>query len=279
MAYCTNCGATIPDTARFCSSCGTPVHQAAKKSETSHQSFQVTGRAKLVVNISTPGSIDLKTGEIGVVEVDADIGDPVNVDYACRQEGDMIRITSRTKSWNPLIWGTYAFSGGPRTNVRVTAPAECDLEISTQTDSIAIDGIKGSVIADSKTGPIRVKDSQGAFRIKTHTGNIDMDNVDGIVNVWNTIGHVSYAGVIAVGDNSLRTTTGDIEIALRGTPDLTIDASTMVGHILCRIELKDSRFDRGDFVGQHLTGKIGPGAGRLILEATTGSISIYKQGF
>jgi DUF4097 and DUF4098 domain-containing protein YvlB len=278
MVYCTNCGATIPDSARFCPSCGTPVYLAAKKSETSHQSFHVAGRPKLVVSISTPGSIDVKNGEAGVVEVDADVGDPANVDYSCRQEGDMIRILSRTKSWNPLIWGSYAFSGGPRTNVRITAPKECDLELQTQTDSVATSGMKGSVIADSKTGPIRVKDSQGSFRIKTHTGNIDLDNVDGHVNVWNTIGHVSYAGALQTGENALRTTTGDIEVALRGTPDLTIDASTTVGRILCRVELSDSRFDRGDFVGQHLTGRLGSGAGRLILEATTGSISIYRQG-
>ena len=268
----------MPDSARFCPSCGTPVYSAAKKSETSQQSFHLTGRPKLVVNISTPGSIDVKSGEKGVVNVDANIGDPVNVDYSCKQEGDLIKISSRTKSWNPLIWGSYAWTGGPRTNVLVTVPSECDLELQTQTDSVSIGGIRGSIIADSKTGPIRVKDSQGTFRIKTHTGNIDMDNVDGLVNVWNTIGHVSYAGALSVGENSLRTTTGDIEVALRGTPDLTMDASTMVGHILCRVELGESRFDRGDFVGQHLTGRLGSGGGRLILEATTGSISVYRQG-
>jgi DUF4097 and DUF4098 domain-containing protein YvlB len=268
----------MPDSARFCPACGTPVYLAAKKSEPSHQSFQITGRTKLVVNIVTPGSIEVKSGQTGVVDVDANVDDPQNVEYSCRQEGDMVRIVSRTKSWNPLIWGSYAFSGGPRTNVRVAVPPECDLELQTQTDSVIISGTKGNVVAESKTGPIRIKDCQGAFRIKTHTGNIDMDSVDGIVNVWNTIGHVSYAGSIQNGENALRTTTGDIEVVLRGTPDLTIDASTAVGRILCRLELTDSRFDRGDFVGQHLSGRIGSGTGRLILEATTGSISIYKQG-
>ncbi len=273
-----NCGATMPDSARFCPACGTPVYLAAKKAEVPHQSFQISGKAKLIVNFVTPGSIEVKAGQAAVVDIDADVGDPQNVDYSCRQEGDIVRIASRTKAWNPLIWGSYAFSGGPRTNVRVVVPPECDLELQTQTDSVIINGTKGSVIAESKTGPIRLKDCQGAFRVKTHTGNIDMDNVDGVVNVWNTIGHISYAGSIQSGENALRTTTGDIEVALRGTPDLTIDASTTVGRILCRLELADSRFDRGDFVGQHLTGRIGSGAGRLILEATTGSISIYKQG-
>jgi zinc-ribbon domain/Putative adhesin len=276
MAYCTNCGATIPDSARFCSSCGAPVYLAARKNESSHQTFHVSGKAKLVVNIRTPGSIDVRNGQTGLVEIDSDIGEPQNIDYNCKQEGDMITISSRTKSWNPLIWGSYAFSVGPRTNVRVAVPPESDLDLETQTDSITANGIKGKISAQSKTGPIHFKDSAGTFTAKTHTGNVDMDGVDGLVDVRNTIGHVSYAGSLQNGENTIRTTTGDIEVALRGTPDLKIDASTTVGRIICRLELSDSHFDRGDFVGQRLTGKLGSGSGRLFLEATTGSISIYK---
>ena len=98
-------------------------------------------------------------------------------------------------------------------------PPECDLELQTQTDSVIISGTKGNVVAESKTGPIRIKDSQGAFRIKTHTATSTWTTSTVFVNVWNTIGHVSDAGAIQSGENSLRTTTGDIEVVLRGTPD------------------------------------------------------------
>ena len=276
MAFCTNCGATFPPGAKFCPACGFPVYASGRSSEVAHNSFQIAGRAKVVVNLRTPGSVDIRRGEAGVITADADVIEPESIDYSARQEGDLITISGRTKSWNPLIWGSYAFSVGPRTNVRVTVPPDSDLTVETQTDSISVSGISGSIRAESKTGPIRLKDCIGTFSIKTHTGNVDMDDVNGTVDVRNTIGHVSYSGALSGGVNSFRATTGDIEVALKGTPDLSLDASTTVGRIVCRMELAESHYDRGEFVGQHLTGRMGSGSGRLVIEATTGSISIYR---
>jgi len=278
MAFCRNCGATLHPAAKFCPACGVPIYVSGRNSEIAHNSFQIAGKPKVVINLRTPGSVDITRGEAGVVTADADVMEPESIDYSARQEGNLITIMGRTKYWNPLIWGSYAFSGGPRTNVRVTIPHDSDLTIETQTDSISVSGISGSIGAESKTGPIRVKDCDGTFSVKTHTGNVDMDNVNGTVDVRNTIGHVSYSGALSGGLNAFRATTGDIEVALRGTPDLSLDASTTVGHIVCRLELAESHYDRGDYVGQHLTGRIGSGRGRLVIEATTGSISIYRAG-
>src|SRR5579862_1753682 len=270
MTFCRNCGATLPPAAKFCPACGVPAYASGRSSEVTHNSFQVAGRPKVVVNLRTPGSVDVRKGEIGVIIADADVTEPESIDYSARQEGNLITIMSRTKSWNPLIWGSYAFSGGPRTNVHVTIPPDCDLTVETQTDSISLGGISGNVSAESKTGSIRLKDCDGTFSVRTHTGNVDMDDVNGTVDVRNTIGHVSYSGALAGGVNAFRATTGDIELALKGSPDLSLDASTTVGRIVCRLELAESHYDRGDFVGQHLTGRIGSGKGRLVVEATTG---------
>jgi len=253
-----------------------PIYASGRSSEASHNSFQIAGKPKVVINLRTPGSVDVKRGDAATVMADADVKEPESIDYSARQEGSLVTITSRTKSWNPLIWGSYAFSGGPRTNVRVTIPSDSDLSVETQTDSISISGISGNISAESKTGPIRLKDCDGTFSIKSHTGNVDMDGVNGTVDVRNTIGHVSYSGALSAGVNSFRATTGDVEVALGGTPDLSLDASTTVGRIVCRLELAESHYDRGEFVGQHLTGRIGSGRGRLVIEATTGSISIYR---
>jgi hypothetical protein len=276
MAFCRNCGATLPPAAKFCPACGVPVYASGRNNEVTHNSFQIAGKPKIVINLRTPGSVDVRRGEAGVATADADVKEPESIDYSARQEGDLITIGSRTKSWNPLIWGSYAFSGGPRTNVRVTIPADSDLTVETQTDSITVSGISGSISAETKTGPIHLKDCDGTFSIKTHTGNVDMDDVNGTVDVRNTIGNVNYSGALSAGVNTFRATTGDIEVALKGTPDLSLDSSTTVGRIVCRLELTESHYDRGDFVGQHLTGRMGSGRGKLVIEATTGSISIYR---
>jgi len=77
-----------------------------------------------------------------------------------------------------------------------------------------------------------------------------MDDVNGTVDVRNTIGNVSYSGALSAGVNSFRTTNGDVEVALKGTPDLSLDGSATVGRIVCRLELTESHYDRGEFVGQ-----------------------------
>lgn len=276
MAFCTNCGSPLPAEAKYCPVCGAPV-LAAQKSEPIRQKFSVSARPKLAVTVRTPGSINVTSGNSSEVLIDSDITEAASIDYKATQEGNLITITSRAKSWNPLIWGSYVFSGGARANIRVSAPPEADLTLETITDPISVTGISGMINAESKTGPIRLKECSGTIDVRTHTGNIDLDDVSGVIEARDTIGHVNYIGSMASGNNAIRTTTGDIDVGLRGEPDLTLDASTTVGHIVCRIDMAESRFDRGQYVGQHVAGKLGQGRGRLILEATTGSISVYKQ--
>ncbi len=236
----------------------------------------MSGKPKITVAIRLPGSIEVRRGTPGEVAVASQIRDPENVDYAVGQNGDAVTVNCHAKSWNPLVWGGYIFSSGPRTDVTISAPPDSDLTLETMTDPILVDGVNGTFTVETKTGSIHLQDCKGIFRVKTHTGTLDLDGVDGSVDARNTVGHVRYSGVLSKGENSIKATTGDIDIALKGENDLRIDASTTVGHITCNVDLADSRYDKGQYVGQHATGRIGAGAGKLILETTTGSISIHK---
>jgi hypothetical protein len=279
LAFCTNCGAALPDVgAKYCPACGAPVlSSTGKKSEAAHKVFEIQGIPKVAVTVRTPGSIDVTKGTAGQVVVDADIMEPENIEYHVSQNVNEVVVSARARSWNPLLWGSYVFSGGPRTNIRVALPPEANLDLETVTDSISVSGVIGTISAESKTGPIRFRECGGTISVKTHTGNVDLDGVNALVDIRDTIGHVSFAGSLSNGENSFRTTTGDIDIALKGQPDLKVDASTTVGHIICRLDMTEARYDRGQYVGQHVSGRIGSGTGKLNLEATTGSISIIKQ--
>jgi hypothetical protein len=226
------------------------------------------------VRVRTPGSIDIVNGADGRVSVSADIVEKGSIDYRADQEGDLINVSSRTKSWDPLIWGSYVFSGGPRTNLRIVAPHGTDLDLETITDSISVNGINGAISIESKTGSVRLRDCAGTVAVHSHTGSVELDNVNGLIDISDTIGTVSYSGSLVSGSSSVRTTTGDINIALKGSQDLMIEASTVVGHIVSRVSLIESKYDRGQYIGQHITGRLGSGRGRLLLDATTGSISI-----
>lgn len=275
MSFCINCGASLPDSqAKYCPRCGAPVLTASTRSESARQTFSVGQRPKLNVKVSTPGSISLVGGDDGQVSVNVDIVERENIDYRALQEGNAINIWSKTKTWDPLIWGSYVFSGGPRTNVRIVAPRDSDLNLETVTDPISVSSINGVISLESKTSNIILRDCAGTIGVRTHTGNVDLENVNGLIDIRDTIGVVNYSGSLAAGSNAIRTTTGDINIALKGPQDLTLEASTVVGHIVCRVDLSESKYDRGQYIGQHISGKLGTGRGNLVLDATTGSITI-----
>jgi DUF4097 and DUF4098 domain-containing protein YvlB len=77
---------------------------------------------------------------------------------------------------------------------------------------------------------------------------------------------------LSKGENWFRTSTGNIELTLRGQPDLTVEAFATLGHITSTPELAGGRYYRG-----HYTGKIGSGAGRLYAETKTGNIKIRQS--
>jgi len=241
--------------------------------EPDQHTFNVGPRPKINIKVSTPGSVSVVSGQDGQVSITADIIERGNIDYRAAQEGNLIDVTARTKTWDPLIWGSYVFSGGPRVNVRVTAPRDADLNVETVTDPISIADINGVIAVESKTGNARLMNCAGTVSLHTHTGNVDLENVNGLIDVRDTIGTVNFSGSLATGSNSVRTTTGDINITLKGPQDLLIEANTVVGHIISRVDLSESKYDRGQYVGQHISGRLGSGKGRLILDATTGSIS------
>jgi hypothetical protein len=277
MPFCQYCGAALPDAeARYCPRCGAPVLSSPGKSVADQQTFSVGSRPRITARVSTPGSISVVNGVDSQVTVNADITERVSIDYRAAQEGNMINVTSRTKTWDPLIWGSYVFSGGPRTNIKIVAPRDADLYLESVTDPISIGGINGAITCESKTANIRLIDCAGTVSVHTHTGSVDLQNVNGLIDVRDTIGIVNYSGSLASGSSAVRTTTGDINIALKGLQDLYVDANTTVGHIVSRVDLAESKYDRGQYIGQHISGRLGSGKGRLDLEATTGSISIIS---
>lgn len=240
--------------------------------------MNVTGKPSIVVRVEVPGSVVASAADVNEVTVDSKMVEPDQLDFAVSQNANQITITSRAKSWNPLIWGAYLFSGGPRTDITIQVPHESDLRIETMTDPITVSGIKGSVESTSKTGNIQVSESSGGVSVETHTGAVNLSNVNGIVSVRATTGSVRYSGTPSSnGESSFRSTTGDVDITLLGSNNLKVDAATTIGKITCAMNMQDSRYEKGQYVGHHITGRIGSEsqAGRLTVDTTVGSISIH----
>lgn len=276
-SYCSRCGAALPETgASFCPRCGAPVASDAKRSISMHRVMNVSGRPKVSVTLTVPGSIDVRKGNDGEIILDSQVMDPHIIDFEVAQSGDNITLSGHVKSWNPILWGSYFFSGGPRANVTIMVPHETDLNLETQTDPLSVNGISGALTADSKTGSIHLLYCDGTINAKTHTGSINLDNINGTVSVRATTGPTRFSGTLSKNENSFRSTTGSIDLILSGDHDLQVDASTTIGQITCSLDLQEAHFGKGEYIGQHMTGKLGTGTGRLIVETTVGSVSIRK---
>lgn len=229
-----------------------------------------------MVKVTVPGSIDVRRGKEGEVVLDTSVTEPDLIDIEIVQNGNIVTVKTHTKSWDPFRWGSHLLSLGPRTSITVMAPEQTDLDLETQTDPIRVNGLSGTFNLDSKTGSIQLNVCDGTISAISHTGSLNFDGVNGTISSRATTGPTRFVGNLSNNASVFRSTAGTIEIVLVGEQNLAIDATTTVGQITCSLDLKDSRYEKGQFIGQHVSGKLGNGAGRLSVETTVGSISIHK---
>ncbi len=272
MPYCRQCGVELPTDARFCPSCGTPVAVAKIKPVETHRTLKVTGKPKVVVTNIAPGSVEVKAGPAAEVTVDLDLRRPEDFDWNISQDGNTVTVTCRSRV--PSLFGLpmHVIWTRARANIVVSVPKQADLSLENRVGGIAVSGVKGAIEVDSATGRVSMQDCEGIVRARSRTGSLNLENVNGTVSVRGATGSIKFGGVLSKGENWFRTSTGSIELELRGEPDLTVEASTTLGRITCSPELADARYERGVYKG-----RIGAGAGRLIAETKTGSIRISRM--
>lgn len=269
MSYCKQCGAELPEDARFCPACGIRVISEIKPVET-HRILKVTGKPKVVVTNIAPGFVEVKHGVQGEVTVDLDLRVPEDLDCNISQEGNVVTVTCRMRAslWR---WPSYIFGAGPRANILVSVPAETDLNLENRAGRLKASGVKGTIVVESSAGSINMQDCEGTVKARTKAGSIKLKNVSGTVTARSSAGSIRFNGALSKGENWFRTSVGSIEITLQGEPDLAVEASTSIGSIRCVPELTDARYERNRHIGQ-----IGAGTGRLIAETKTGSITIHQ---
>jgi len=272
MPYCRKCGAELAEDARFCSACGTPVTAPAKPVE-AHKTLKVSGKPKIVVTNTAPGSVEVKKGSEGEVTIDLDLREPEDLDLNISQDNNTVTVTCHSKV-HPLHWSKYVFSRGPKADVFIAVPEEADLNLENRVGHVTITGIKGDLRAESDAGTVKMRDCAGMVAIATKAGRISLENVNGTVSARSAAGSIKFSGALSKGENRFKTSVGRIEIMLRGEPDLTVEASAKVGKVTCSPELTDARYDQ--FIGGRCTGRFGAGTGKLIAETETGSITIRR---
>lgn len=269
MVFCSKCGAKLPEDARFCPSCGSPVGGTSEKPSETVKTFKVTGKPQVFVINTASGLVEVERGSEGEVAVNLQLKAPDDMKCDVSQDGNIIHVSCRPKM-NPFLgWPLYIFSGGPRANITISVPNEADLDIENHFERTTVTGVKGTIKVESYTAPLKIRDCEGMIAARTKTGEVEMENVVGTVSVRNATGSIRFSGSLSKGENWFSTKTGNIELELRGEQDLAVEASSRLGKITCTPELIDAHYEHGQHVG-----RIGSGAGKLILETKTGNIAL-----
>jgi len=250
--------------------------------ETRDDSFAVGESVRLVVN-SENGSIEVKTGSDNEVRVQATLRGANRIEYEAKQDGDTITVSARRTRW-------VLFARGPVTDLIIAVPTRADVNLETSNGSIELDGVEGSGSLRTSNGKIVLKDVKGNFdgdtsngsitieamegsaRFQTSNGRVDLREVIGEVDVETSNGRISFSGEMTTGGrNRLITSNGAVNVELRGTPSVSLDASTSNGDVICGLPILITVMKE-----KELTGTIGAGEAHLYIRTSNGDVSIRE---
>ncbi len=273
MSFCSKCGATLAEDAQFCHKCGTPVRGAKAVPPEVHQVYKVEGTPRIVVRTSVGGgSVVMKSGGAGSVDVDLKLRGPEHLGYDLSQNGREILVRVWPLLHPAVSWFYHLGTGVPRADITIMAPAESDVEIDGAVSDISVSGLKGNLAAESAVSSIRFENCGGRLKARSRTGSLEIENFKGDVTARSNVGSINFSGSLTgQGENYFRTNVGSIQLTLRGQHDLTAELLSNIGGIVCTPELTDARRDYGRYQG-----KIGTGTGRLLAQTNTGSITLTQ---
>lgn len=184
-----------------------------------------------------------------------------------------------------------------------------DLTFDVQAAQVTTERTRGRLVVDAGSGPVRVRDAQGSeVNLDTGSGGIDVRGVRadrlrvdagsgsvrggeveaGDVNLETGSGGIRLDKVRArtlkldagsgsvdlelagdVDDARIETGSGGITLRVPPTLGATLDVETGSGGVQTDVPVQVTKSERG-----HLTGRVGDGRGRIVIEAGSGGVRI-----
>jgi DUF4097 and DUF4098 domain-containing protein YvlB len=118
--------------------------------------------------------------------------------------------------------------GGPAAvDYEITVPRTMSLELSGQETEIEVEGVTGSISAESVEGGVTIRGAGGPVEVHTVEGNVVIDGARGEVKVEGVEGDITITNV--VGDLTVETTDGDV--TLENVDAANVDVSTVDGDV------------------------------------------------
>lgn len=169
-------------------------------------------------------------------------------------EGEGDRVTVRTRQPH----GGFFLHRNAGVEYNVTVPRGARVSVHDVNGRIEIDGVAGSVEAQTVNGSIEANGLGSEVVASTTNGSVE----------------VEMRRVAASGRSRLSTTNGSVRLVLPGDAGAEIEATTVNGSVRCDFDLAaGARLSR-----RRVEGRIGPGGSRFDLRTVNGPVHV-DRGF
>jgi DUF4097 and DUF4098 domain-containing protein YvlB len=145
-----------------------------------------------------------------------------------------------------------------------------DVKASTSSGDGIIEKIYGDVDLKSSSGDLRIYNIDGDLMLESTSGDMVAENVSGSVDGESTSGTIKLRHLTnKEGRFRAHTTSGDVYLEIDRGFGGDVRAETVSGDIDSRIDIATRRSS-----DDYLTGHIGQGVGEIIIETTSGDITL-----
>lgn len=229
-----------------------------------------------------------RVAEVQISEIE---GPPLLV----RHEGSTLTVTYEDLSWKGLMKWLERRERHRRAVVSLVVPAGTRVEVGVVGASATVSGVEGPALVRSVTGDVTLTGTGGRIEAETVSGGIEVQSASGPLRFTSVSGGLtlvdgagpsvradSVSGDMildldpgdAPTDIRLTSVSGEIAIRLPHPADAVVEADTTSGTVSNAFE--DLRVS-GQWGSKRITGRLGPGTGRLRATTVSGSLALLRR--
>jgi hypothetical protein len=193
----------------------------------------------------------------GAAEV---IGDPsvkeavADGPHAVRREGAQLVIESQPEPGEGYTFGPLYFSTDAHRRLRIRMNPELALDAEIQAGSLRVQGLHGTIKADVSAGSANIDGFMAPVQVSVQAGS------------------VTASGRLTAGESRISCEAGSVRVGLAAGSSVRIRAHTTLGRISV-----PGQPARGVLGGETQESVIGDGAGRLDIDSSMGSVTVWTE--
>ena len=170
----------------------------AQEKKEMHERFEAKERVRIG---TTSGDCIIQIGNSDEIKVDLvyNVQPEDAFEPDIEEKGNSLRIRER--------W--YGSSSG-RVTWTLTVPPTTEIEFSTASGDLSVDGLQKLIEANTASGDITIESSSGEYDISTASGDVELTNSSGKIDISTASGDVKFTD--NKGEFDLSTASGDIRI-------------------------------------------------------------------